>query len=189
MTALREMARAMSPKDADIAAIVSAIRNVVGPSAKPIELHEPRFAGNEWSYLKECLDSGFVSSVGSSVDAFESMLAQTTGAAHAVAVVNGTAALHICLQLAGVRHGDEVIVPALTFIAAANAVSYCGAVPHFADSAFETLGLDPTRLAAHLDRIVERRRGVPFNRVTGRRIAALVPMHVLGLPADLDGIR
>lgn len=184
----RDKAEAM-PKAVDVPAIVAAIRRVTGPSDKPIELHEPRFAGKEWAYLKECLDSTFVSSVGEFVDAFEKKLAQATGAEHAVAVVNGTAALHICLQLAGVKSGDEVIVPALTFIATANAVSYCGAVPHFADSSLDTLGLDPVRLSAHLDKIVESRSGGTFNRATGRRIAAIVPMHVFGLPVDLDGIR
>jgi len=97
-------------------------------------LHEPRFAGNEWAYVKECIDTGWVSSAGKFVDRFEQDLATYTGAAHAIAVANGTAALHVALQLAGVRAGDEVLVPALTFAATASAVAFCGATPHFVDS-------------------------------------------------------
>ena len=108
--------------------IVSAIQTVVG--AEPVMLHEPRFDGNEWTYVKECLDS----TVGKFVDRFEADLATYTGAKHAVAVVNGTCALHVALRLAGVVTGDEVLIPALTFVATANAVSYCGAGPHFVDS-------------------------------------------------------
>lgn len=103
------------------ALVVGAIASVVGES--PAALHEPRFAGNEWQYVKECLDSTFVSSVGKFVDRFEADLATYTGARYAVAVVNGTAALHIALKLAGVQHGDEVLVPSLTFVATANAVT------------------------------------------------------------------
>ena len=101
------------------AAIVEAVRSVVGTSGK-ISLHEPEFDGSEWQYVKECLDSGWVSSVGKYVDRFEAELAAITGARHAVAIVNGTAALHLCLRLSGVSKGDEVLLPALTFIATAN---------------------------------------------------------------------
>ena len=109
--------------------VVDAIRSVVGPGS--VSLHEPRFAGHEWVYVKDCLDSTFVSSVGAYVDRFEAELAALTGAKSAVAVVNGTAALHVALRLAGVQVGDEVLVPALTFVATPNAVTYCGATPHF----------------------------------------------------------
>jgi dTDP-4-amino-4,6-dideoxygalactose transaminase len=119
--------------------IVQGIQSVVG--AGPVTLHEPRFSGNEWVYLKECLDSTFVSSVGKFVDRFEDELAAFTGAKRAVAVVNGTAALHVSLLLAGVEAGDEVLLPALTFIATANAVSYCQATPHFVDSEEHSLGM------------------------------------------------
>src|SRR5882724_4296927 len=108
--------------------VIAAIRSVVGNG--PVALHEPHFAGNEWTYIKDCLDSTFVSSVGKFVDRFEADLVAYTGAKYAVAVVNGTAALYVALRLAGVQPGDEVLVPALTFVATANAVSYCGAVPH-----------------------------------------------------------
>ena len=127
--------------------IVDAIQSVVGSSAV---LHEPRFNGNEWKYLKECLDSTFVSSVGKFVDRFEADLIAYTGAKHAVAVVNGTAALHAALILAGVKRDDEVLVPALTFVATANAVSYCGATPHFVDSEERALGMDPHALREYL---------------------------------------
>nr|WP_239028059.1 LegC family aminotransferase [Geomonas subterranea] len=151
-----------------------------------IGLHEPCFAGNEWCYVKECLDTGWVSSVGKFVDRFEEQLAAYTGARKAVAVVNGTAALHVCLLLVGVEQGDEVLMPALTFIATANAVSYCGAVPHFVDSEETTLGLDPIRLGAYLEDATEIRSGQCFNKSTGRRIKAVVPMHAFGHPVDLD---
>jgi len=166
--------------------VVAAIRTVVG--AGPAPLHEPSFTGNEWLYLKECLDSTFVSSVGKFVDRFEAELAAFTGATHVVAVVNGTAALHIALKLAGVKAGDEVLVPALTFVATANAVTYCGATPHFVDSEARTLGVDAAKLREYLASHTEQRAGHCVNRATGRVIRALVPMHTFGHPADLDGL-
>ncbi len=168
-------------------AIVAAIRDVVGPG--PVNLHEPCFAGNESRYVQDCIDSTFVSSVGRYVDRFEVELAAYTGARHAVAVVNGTAALHVALLLAGVEANDEVIVPALTFVATANAVRYCGAVPHFADSEERTLGLAPDALRDWLHTIAEPAAGQGcINRLTGRRIRAIVPMHTFGHPCDLDGL-
>ena len=131
------------------------------PGDGPKALHEPEFAGNEWAYTKECIDSGWVSSAGKFVEEFEARLAEFTGARSAVAVVNGTAALHICLLLAGAGPGDEVLAPALTFVATANAVSYCGAVPHFVDSDPKTLGIDPCRLGDYLRAIAERARRPP----------------------------
>ncbi len=153
-----------------------------------IALHEPEFAGNEWSCVKDCLDSTFVSSVGKYVDQFEAMLAEFTGAKHAVAVVNGTAALQVALKLAGVGAEDEVIVPALSFVATANAVAHCGAVPHFVDSSDTTLGLDPAALADYLSLIAEASSGGLRNIQTGRRIAAIVPMHTYGHPIALDAL-
>lgn len=165
---------------------MAAIARVAGRA--PVALHEPCFGGNEWQYLKECLDSTFVSSVGKFVDRFESELAAYTGARHAVAVVNGTAALHVALQLAGVQSGDEVLTPALTFVATANAVSYCGAIPHFVDCEDVTLGMSAGALREHLSSIAELRQGACVNRQTGRRIRAMVPMHTFGHPADIDGL-
>lgn len=156
------------------------------PEKPFLSLHEPAFAGNEWAYVKECLDTGWVSSVGKFVDRFEQQLADYTGVKRAVAVVNGTAALHVCLRLVGVEPGDEVLIPTLTFIATANAVSYCGAVPHFVDSEEITLGLDPAKLADYLADITEIRPQGCFNKATGRRIKAVVPMHTFGHPVDLD---
>lgn len=166
--------------------IVTAIGAVVG--ARPVALHEPCFSGNEWRYLKECLDSTFVSSVGKFVDRFEIELATFTGAKHAVAVVNGTAALHIALKLAGVKNGDEVLIPALTFVATANAATYCGAMPHFIDSEARTLGVDAAKLRDYLVCHTEQRAGQCVNRTSGRVIRALVPMHTFGHPVDLDGL-
>ncbi|MBU2490701.1 MAG: LegC family aminotransferase [Proteobacteria bacterium] len=167
--------------------ILEILRETLRP-AGPVALHEPVFAGNEWVYLKDCLDSTFVSSVGQYVNRFEEDLAAFTGAARAVAVVNGTAALHVALLLSGVRAGDEVLVPALTFVATANAVSYLSAVPHFVDSEEASLGLSPARLGEYLERIAEIRGGQCVNRKTGRTIRAVVPMHVFGLPVDMDAL-
>ena len=158
----------------DLAAeVVKALRSVVGERA--VALHEPCFAGNEWQYLQECLNSGYVSSVGKFVDRFEAELAAYTGARHAVAVVNGTAALHVALQLVGVQADDEVLIPALTFVATANAVRYCGALPHFVDSEEGTLGIDAGALREYLRHCTEMRSGQCINRATGRVIRALVP--------------
>ena len=165
--------------------VVDAIQSVVGSSAV---LHEPRFNGNEWKYLKECLDSTFVSSVGKFVDRFESDLAAYVDAKHVVAVVNGTSALHVALQLAGVKPDDEVLVPALTFVATANAVSYCGAIPHFVDSEERTFGVDPHALREYLKSIAEIRNGQCINKATDRVIRALVPVHTFGHPVDMEGV-
>ncbi len=166
--------------------VVNAICAVVGPG--PVKLHEPSFNGNEWRYLKECLDSTFVSSVGKFVDRFERDLARFTGAKHAVAVVNGTAALHIALKLAGVQADDEVLIPALTFVATANAVTYCAATPHFVDSEARTLGVDAAKLRDYLASHTEQRAGQCVNCDTGRVIRALVPMHTFGHPVDVEGM-
>ncbi len=166
--------------------ILDTLRAVVGPG--PLALHEPHFAGNEWLYLKECLDSSYVSSVGRFVDRFEGELAACTGAKHAIAVVNGTAALHVALRLAGVEPNDEVLVPAMTFVATPNAISYCAATPHFVDSEERTLGVDARALREYLTHATEQRAGVCVNRRTGRAIRALVPMHVFGHPVDIDGL-
>ena len=163
--------------------VAAAIGRVLpGPAA----LHEPSFAGNEWDYVKDCLDTGWVSSVGAYVERFEGMLADITGAGHAVATVNGTAALHAALILAGVRRNDEVIVPGLAFVGTANAVTYLGAIPHFADADERTLGLDPAKLEAHLVDTAEVAEGVCRNKRTGRRIAAVVCVHTFGHPVELD---
>jgi len=170
----------------DLQAIIRALKTVLPKDKESIALHEPCFCGNEWAYVKECLDTGWVSSVGKYVDKLETMLADCTGVKRAVAVVNGTAALHICLKLAGVEQGDEVLVPTLTFVATANAVTYCGAIPHFVDSEERTLGLDPGKLLEYLSDIANVRDDGCFNRLTSRRIKAVIPMHTFGHPVDLD---
>jgi aminotransferase in exopolysaccharide biosynthesis len=166
--------------------ITAGIQSAIGE--KPAVLHEPFFSGNELTYLKECIDSTFVSSVGKFVDRFEVDLASYTGAKHAVAVVNGTAALHIALKLSGVQAGDEVLVPALTFVATANAVHYCGAAPHFVDSEENTLGVDAEKLRDYLFTNTEQHGGLCINRKTRRVIRALIPMHTFGHPSNLDGL-
>ena len=166
--------------------ILNAIRSVVGTG--PIPLHEPSFEGTEWLYLKECLDSTYVSSIGKFVEQFEADLATFTGAAHAISVVNGTAALHIALKLAGVQTNDEVLIPALTFVASANAVTYCNAIPHFVDSEESTLGIDGAKLREYLLDITSQVSGHCVNNRTGRIIRALVPMHTFGHPSNLEAL-
>jgi perosamine synthetase len=172
----------------DVRAIVAAVERAAGTPNGTLALHEPVFAGNEIAYLEQCIKSTFVSSVGKFVDRFEHMLEEVTGAKRAIAVVNGTAALHACFRLAGVEPGDEVISPALTFIATTNAIAYCGASPHFVDSSFKTLGMDAQALGARLDAIAQRGASGTTNRETGRRIAAIAPMHTFGHPVDMDEI-
>jgi perosamine synthetase len=170
----------------DISGTIDALRRVLPESRGQLALHEPSFGGNEWSYLKECLDTGWVSSVGKFVDRFEHELADYTGVKRAIAVVNGTAALHVSLKLVGVEPGDEVLVPTFTFVATANAVSYCGAVPHFVDSEEKTLGLDASKLSSYLAEIGDIRADGCFNKLSGRRIKAVIAMHTFGHPVDLD---
>lgn len=183
-----------------IQSLITFIRSTFNEPTDFIPLHDPRFIGNEKKYLNECIDSNFVSSVGEFVGRFEKMCAEYTGAKYAVAAMNGTAALHIALQLVGVKRDDEVITQALTFIATANAISYTGANPVFLDVDRETMGLSPSAVEAWLQQNVEMRiadpsllinpalRGVevPFNKKTGRRIAACVPMHTFGHPVKID---
>jgi len=170
--------------------IVEAVNHVLG-EARPgvVPLHIPTFDGNEGEYVKQCIDTGWVSSVGAYVTRFEEDLARYTGAKHAIAVSTGTAALHVALLMAGVRPGDEVLCPALTFVATANAVSYCGAIPHFVDVDLPTMGVDASAIRAYADEQFETREdGCPYNKQTGRRIGALVGMHAFGHPFDLDAV-
>jgi len=166
--------------------IINSIKVAIGTDTAV--LHEPRFNGNEWTYLKDCLDSTFVSSVGQYVDRFEKELAGYTNAAHAVAVVNGTSALHMALQIVGVKSNDEVLIPSLTFVATANAVRYCGAIPHFVDSDFGTLGIDPVALRDHLKTTTDFINNQCINKQTGRVIRAIVPMHTFGHPVNINEI-
>lgn len=171
----------MLPQD-----ILKILQHLFPGTETNLQLHEPYFGGNEWAYVKKCLDTGWVSSVGKYVDEFEIMLAEFTGVKRAVAVVNGTAALHVCLKLVGVKPGDEVLVPALTFVATANAVTYCGATPHFVDSEEKTLGLDPHKLADYLSEIALVGQDGCLNKKTGKIMRAVVAVHTFGHPVDLD---
>lgn len=153
-----------------------------------IPLHEPKFIGNEKSYLIDCVDSTFVSSVGKYVDKFEEQLAKYTGSKYAISVVNGTAALHIALMLLGVQKNDEVITQPMSFIATCNAISYCGAKPVFVDVDLDTLGMSPLSLRNFLfNNTIKTPLGC-INNKTGKRIAAVVPMHTFGLPCRIDEI-
>ena len=151
-----------------------------------IPLHEPRFRGNEKKYLAETIDSTFVSSVGAFVDQFENMMQDITGAAKSVAVVNGSASLQVALRLAGVKKDEEVITQALTFIATANAIVYNNAIPVFVDVDLDTMGLSPKALEIFLEEFGELREDGCYNKSTGRRIAACMPMHTFGFPVHLD---
>lgn len=151
-----------------------------------IPLHEPRFRGNEKKYLLDTIDSTFVSSVGAYVDKFELMMQNITGAAKAVAVVNGTASLQVALRLAGVKAGDEVLTQALTFVATANAIAYNNAMPVFLDVDLDTMGLSPAAVEAFLIEFGELREDGCFNKSTGKRIVACMPMHTFGFPVKMD---
>ena len=160
------------------------------PNQNPVPLHTPVFLGKEKEYLTDCIDSTFVSYVGKYVTKFEEMTAQYTGAKYAVAVVNGTAALQVALQIAGVKYGDEVITQPLTFVATANAISHCGAKPVFVDVELETMGMSPEKLNDWLLKNVKINSTTrkAFNITTTRTLSAIIPMHTFGHPCRIDEI-
>lgn len=166
--------------------VVELIRQAIGEP--PAALHEPSFGEAELDNLRSCIETTFVSSVGPFVTEFEDRVEEYCGAPFAVAVSSGTAALHVALLIAGVKPGDEVLVQALGFIATANAISYCGAIPHFVDIDVDDLGISPVALRDHLERVTVHRGGVTVNRVTGRPITAVVPMHTFGHVGQIDEI-
>ena len=149
-------------------------------------LHIPIFEGNEIEYVTDCIKSNFVSSVGEYVNKFEEAISKYTGAKYAILTSNGTSALHISLLLVGVKRDNEVLIPAMTFIATANAVSYIGAIPHFVDVDEKTLGIDSEKLDEYLSQVCEMRDGECYNKNTNRKIKAIVPMHTFGHPVDMD---
>ena len=151
-----------------------------------VPLHAPLFIGNEKKYLEECIDTTFVSSVGKFVDRFEADMAAYTGARKAVVCVSGTNALHMAMMLAGVERDDEVLTQALTFIATCNAISYIGAHPVFIDVDMETLGLSPKAVKDWLVKNAEVKNGTCYNKHSGRRVKACVPMHTFGHPVKID---
>jgi perosamine synthetase len=151
-----------------------------------VPLAIPSVKGNEWNYVKNCLDTNQLSSVGPYVDMFEDKIAEYVGSSYAIACISGTSALHTALLMAGVSQDDEVIVPALTFIAPVNAVTYCGAIPAFVDSEWDTMGMCPIALAEFLSTRGKREGQRLVDRETGRRIAGVVVVHAFGHPADMD---
>jgi len=190
----------------DYQPIIDFIRSLY-PNREIVPLHEPYFGGNEKRYVLDCIESTFVSSVGKYVDRFEEMIRDFTGAKYAIATVNGTAALHIALKLAGVQQGDLVITQPLTFVATCNAITYCGAEPVFVDIDPETLGMSPDSLESWLGQnvdIVDKGLGgletqysklsqpsqpyLAIHKATKRHISACVPMHTFGHPCKIDRI-
>tara|TARA_B100001093_G_C26813317_1_gene1008510 strand:+ start:553 stop:1728 length:1176 start_codon:yes stop_codon:yes gene_type:complete len=166
--------------------VVTFVRKIFGNDFVP--LHRPVFEGNERQYLTDCIDSNFVSSVGEKVTEFEKSVAEYTGSKYAVATVNGTAALHVAIELAGVKPGDEVISQSLTFIATCNAISYAGAKPVFIDVDIDTMGLSPVALESFLDENAEKSANGCFNKSTKKKISACIPMHTFGFPCRIEEI-
>lgn len=164
--------------------IINGIRTVAGKNNLP--LHEPRFNEVEIKNLQKCINSSYVSTVGEYVNIFEKNISDFTGAKYAIAVVNGTSALHLALKLVGVDINHEVICPSLTFVGTVNAISYLGAKPHFVDCEEKTLGIDPLALSNWLDEISIKKGNKTFNKKTGRLISAIIPMHTYGHPAKID---
>jgi perosamine synthetase len=158
--------------------IIKSIKNVVGKQKH--HLHEPLFFGNEIKYLKKTITTNLVSSVGPFVKKFEDQITKFTKSKYAISVVNGTEALHLSLVACGVKNNDEVLVPTITFVGTANAIVYSGGIPHFVDSEFETLGIDPLKLEKYLEEITIKKGKFYFNKKTKRRIKAIIPVHVFG---------
>jgi len=154
-----------------------------------IALHEPKFFGNEKKYLNECIDSTFVSSVGKFVDKLEIDFAKYVGAKFAVALINGTSALHLALRLVDVGKGDEVITQALSFVATSNAIKYCGAEPIFLDVERDTMGLSPNAVRDFLEKNCQLINHKCINKTTNRTIKAVVPMHTFGHPCNIEEIQ
>lgn len=173
----------------DVNHCLAALKEVVGTKQSQVALHEPQFLGNEWSYVKACLDSGWVSSVGEYVGLFEQKIAEYTKIPYVVAMVNGTSALHLSLVLMGIEQNDEVLIPALTFVATANAVRYCKAVPHFVEASEVDLGIDVAKLEQYLTENTLIDNEVCFNRKTKRPIRAIVPVHIFGHPGNLSALK
>lgn len=168
--------------------ILTALEKVLGKTEKPIGLHEPWLTSSEQEAVAKCVASGWVSSVGLEVTRFEERLATLFDVRFAVAMVNGTAALHLSLEVAGVLANEEVIIPSLTFVATANAVSHANAIPHFVDSEPKTMGICPQKLEDYLQTIVEIKDGFSYNKKTGRKISAMIPVHLFGHAALIDDL-
>ena len=151
-----------------------------------VPLHEPYFKDTKaWNYVKNCIDSGWVSSAGNWVNKFEEKICSFTGAKYSILVNNGTSGLRLALHILGVKENEEVLIPPLSFVATANAISHLGAFPHFIDIEEGTLSMCPRALEKRLNKIAFKKGGKVFNRETGRRISAIMPVHVFGVPANL----
>ncbi len=166
--------------------IVQELYQYCASDSDPVALHEPYINGNEWKYVKDCLDTGWLSSVGKYVSCFENAIEDYTGAKHAIAVTNGTAALEMCLRLLDIQPQSEVLIPTLSFVATANAVDYCYAIPHFVDVDTNSFGVSPDKLSEYLGKIAKLENGQCINRLTGNTIHSLIAVHIFGHPADLD---
>ena len=170
--------------------ILSRIKNTLGKNDVNIHLHEPSFLNtNALNYVKDCIETGWVSSSGKWVSRFENLLSDFTGAKHVIAVSNGTVALRLALYLVGVRADDEVLIPPMSFVATANSISHLGANPHFIDIDKESLGMCPVALDKRLNEIAVLKDNIPVNKFTEKKIAAVVPVHVFGLPAKVEEIK
>ena len=162
------------------------IKNVT--HLKKLSLHEPSFSNDEITQVKKCIKSGIVSTAGKEVSLFEKKLAKYTNSKFVIAVINGTSALHISLLLCDVKEGDEVLLPALTFVATANAIKYCNAIPHFVDVRSYDLGIDVKKLEKYLKKNTFQKNKKCFNKKTKKYIKAIVPVYVFGHPYDIDGL-
>lgn len=166
--------------------VITFSKSIYGEEFVP--LHRPIFKGNELKYVTDCIDSNFVSSVGAKVTEFENMICEFTGAKYAIATVNGTSALHTAINLADVKDGDEVITQSLTFIATCNAISYTGATPIFIDVDKDTMGMSPNALQNFLENNANIKDKKCYNKISGKKISACIPMHTFGLPCRVDEI-
>jgi perosamine synthetase len=176
----------MKEKDL-IKLIVNSVKRVVGK--KTSSLHEPIFYGNEKKYLNKCIDTGYVSYVGKFVNLFEKKICNYTKSKHAVALINGTSAIHILLKYLGVDKNDEVLLPSLTFVATANAIKYCNASPNFLDIEEDTLGISPEKLEKYLKKIAVKKKNYSINRYTKKKLKVLIAVHLFGLPCNIHKIK
>ncbi len=166
------------------------VKDLFGQNFDELYTHEPSFSeSNASKYLGECIESGWVSNSGPWVNKFEKLISEYTGAEYVVALSNGTSALRLSLHIIGVRPNDEVLIPPLSFVATANAISHLGAEPHFIDIEPKALGMCPLALEKRLIEISERSNNVLFNKKTGRKISAVMPVHVFGLPSKILEIK
>ncbi|MEK9570120.1 MAG: LegC family aminotransferase [Paracoccaceae bacterium] len=166
--------------------VLNAVTSAIGPSANYIGLHEPSFDSDELENLSVCLDSGWVSSAGSFVTRFEEEIAEYCGVKYSISTVNGTSALQLALKVVGVKEKDEVLTPAISFVATANAVTFCGAIPHFIDVEYTTLGIDPDALEIYLNEVLVPSGKHFVNKNSGRVVRAIVPMHTFGHPVRME---